>query len=330
VSTLAQLAAELKSWFPEADPLACPTLVRRALKDIYDSRDWSFNKGNGSWFAPNQITSGTVTTTQFSNLVVADGTATPYWQAIALPTLPQSPITLRQFRVNGGPIYNIVAYDGASTITLDRPYAETGAAGASYMVYQPYMPAPTIDFKRWMSIVDPVSGYRFRYQNMFRTQKELDKVDPQRTSFGWPTWVVGKDYVTLPGDTQQRPRFELGLGHPIQAVGYILEFQRSGEDAITPTAVIPRQISDSTIMARARFYGHDLVSNQPNVDVKVKAFHMQKQRMVKAQYVDLLRGDKARDNSVWDSLVIDERHGADLNGPVDSDYIMSHVLSWVE
>ena len=330
MSTLAQLAAELKSWHSEIDPLACLPLVQRAYKDIRNSRDWSFQKGNGSWFAPNQITSGTVTTTQFSNTVVADGTATPYWQAIALPTPPQSPITLRQFRVTGGPIYNIVSYDGASTIKLDRPYAETGAVGASYMVYQPYMPAPAIDFKRWMSIVDPISGYRFRYHNMFRTQKELDKRDPQRTSFGWPTWVVGKDYVTMPGDTQQRPRFELGLGHPIQAIGYILEFTINGEVAITPTAVLPQQISDATIMARARFYGHDLVANQPNVDVKVKGWHMVKQRMVQAQYEDLLRGDQQRDNAIFDSKVIDELHGTDLSGPYDADFMQDHVLSYVD
>jgi hypothetical protein len=222
-----------------------------------------------------------------------------------------------------------VAYDGASTITLDRPYAEKGAAGASYMVYQPYMPAPAIDFKRWLSIVDPLSGYRFRYHNMFRTQKELDKRDPQRTSFGWPTWVVGKDYVTLPGDTQQRPRFELGLGHPIQAVGYILEYQTNG-DSVTATSVLPAQISDATIMARARFYGHDLVANQPNVDVKVKGWHMVKQRMVQAQYEDLLRRDMMNDNAVFDSLVTDESHGPDLNGPYDADFMQSHVLSYVD
>jgi len=328
LSTLAQLAAELKSWLSDVDPLACLPLVQRAYKDIRDSRDWSFNKGNGSWYAPNQITAGTVTTTQFVNTVVGDAAASLAWDAIALPAPPQSPITLRQFRVTGGPIHNIISFDGVSTITLDRPYTGQSGALKSYMIYQPYMPAPAIDFKRWMSIVDPISGYRFRYENMFRTQKELDKRDPQRTSYGWPTWVVGKDYVTLSGDTQQRPRFELGLGHPIQAVGYILEYMVNGDVAATPTAVLPQQISDATILARARYYAHDLVANQPTVDIKTKAFHLQKMKTMQAQYVDLLRGDQQNDNAIFDSKVIDERHGPDLSGPIDADYMQDHVLYW--
>lgn len=304
------------------------------MKDILDSRDWSFNKGNGVWFAPDQVTAGSVTVTQFSKLVVGDATAASAWAAIASPAAPASPIKLRQFRVNGNPIYNVVGYAadtpsvGLATLTLDRPYTEQSESGGTYMIYQPYMPAPDIDFKRWMSIVDPISGYRFRYHNMFRTQKELDQRDPQRTSFAWPTWVCGKDYVTLEGDTQQRPRFELGLGHPVQAIGYILEFMTNGSAFLSPTAVIPAQISDATIMARARYYGHDLVANQPNVDVKEKAFHVTKMRVVEAQYTDLLRNDQQNDNAIFDNTVIDEQRGPDLSGPIDSDYMQSHVLYW--
>ncbi len=328
MSTLAQLAAELKSWLSQIDPLATLPLAQRAYKDIRDSRDWSFNKANGAWVAMNQVATGTVTATQFSTTVTCDSVALPYWEALAFPTPPQYPMQFLQFRIIGNPIYDIANYNGTNQITLNRPMAEQGGAGLSYMIYQPYMPAPSIDFKRWMSIVDPISGYRFRYENMYRTQKELDKRDPQRTSFGWPTWVVGKDYVTLPGDTQQRPRFELGLGQPIQQIGYILEWMTNGDIASTPTAVIPSQISDQTIMARARYYGHDLVANQPNVDVKVKAFHMQKMRVVEAQYNDLLRNDMMRDNAIFDSLVCDEQAGPSLSGPIDSDYLQDHVLYW--
>jgi hypothetical protein len=57
---------------------------------------------------------------------------------------------------------------------------------------------------------------------------------------------------------------------------------------------------------------------------------MQKQRSVLAQYVDLLRGDQRNDNEIFDSQVTDERHGPDLNGPIDADYMQSHVLSWVD
>jgi hypothetical protein len=266
---------------------------------------------------------------------VADATATTALMAAVLPAPPQSDITLRQFRIQGNPIYDIVKFQpnvpsfGLSTITLNRPMAEQGGAGLSYQVYQPYMPAPAIDFKRWLSIVDPISGYRFRYRNIFKTTKELDRRDPQRTSFGWPTVVCGKDYVTVGNDTQQRPRFELGLGQPTQAIGYILGFMVTGAVSLNSTGyVTPQQISDATIMARARYYGHDLVGNQPNVDVKVKSFHTAKMRVLEAQFADLLMRDKQQDNAIFDSQVTDEPDGPELSGPLDSDYMQDHVLYW--
>ena len=135
MGSLAQFASELKSWFSSLDPLACPTLVARAWQDIRKAREWSFLKQTGCVFAPSIITTGTVRVTQFSTQIVADATAAPFWNAVAITQAPAYPLTLRQFRVTGGPIYNIIGWDGTNTATLDRPYAETSASGGSYMIY---------------------------------------------------------------------------------------------------------------------------------------------------------------------------------------------------
>ena len=328
MSTLAQFAAELKSWHSDIDPLATLPLVKRAYKDIRDSREWSFLNQTGSWFAPSIITSGTVHVTQFSTSVVADATASPLWLAVALPAPPALPLTLRQFRVTGGPIYNIIAYDGTSTITLDRPFAEQSATAASYMIYQPYVPSPAVDFKRSLSMVDPINMYRFRYRNLFRTQKEVDRVDPNRQNYSTPIWMAAHDYVLMPGDTQQRPRFEAWPG-PVQQIGYIWEYMTKG-DAVLPTDVLPGQIPDQVIMARARHYGHELVANQPNVDVNTKAYHLSALTRVDAEYRDLLNTAQLRDNEIFDSRVVSEDCGPTFSGPLDSNWLQSHELFLID
>jgi hypothetical protein len=331
MSTLAQLAAELKPWFPQLDPLAAQTLVQRAYSDIRRSREWSFLKGVGVWFAPSPITTGTVTTTFLSSTVVFDAIAAPLLNAVAITQPPEGPLTVRQFRVTGGPIYNIIGWAfntpsaGLGTATLDRPYTEGSAAGGSYMVYQPYVPAPTLDFKRWLSWVDPLNAYRFRYRNLYRTMKEVDRKDPNRTSYSIPIWIVTHDYVILPGDSQRRPRYE-AWPHPVQQIGYVIEYMTTGDVGASLTALLPQQITDQCIIARAKHYGHEVTANQPNVDVKVKAYHLQAQLRANAEYVDLLNRCQLDDNSIFDSRVVEEESGPVYNGPLDADYMQSHEL----
>jgi hypothetical protein len=325
MGSLAQFASELKVWFTQIDPLACPTLVARAWQDIRKAREWSFLKQTGCIFAPSIITLGTVQVTQFSTSVVADGTAAPLWNAVAFTLPPAYPLTLRQFRVTGGPIYNIIAWDDAtSTATLDRPYAETSASGGSYMIYQPYWPAPAVDFSRWLSIVDPSNTYSFRYRNLYRTQKEIDARDPGRFSYAIPIALAAHDYVTVPGDSQPRPRFE-AWPHPVQQIGYVCEYMIEG-DSLGTTGNIPRQVPDQVVMARARHYAHQVVAMQPNVDVKTKAFHLQQAKVSDAEYFDLLNRAKLDDNVIFDSRLVENQNGPYLSGPLDSNFLQSHVV----
>jgi hypothetical protein len=327
MSTLAQFASELKAWFSNIDPLATQTLVQRAYRDIRLARDWSFNRLSGVWFAPSPISSGTCTTAFLSKSVVFDATAAPLLNAQAITQPPVQPLVMRQFRVTGGPIYNIVGWNGVNTATLDRPYTEQGAAGTSFYVYQPYVQAPSVDFKRWLSWTDPLNDYRFRYRNLYRTKTELDRKDPQRTSYSIPIWIATHDYVTVPGDTQARPRFE-AWPHPVQQIGYVNEWMVNG-DSVTLTSLLPSQVSDQTIVARSRHYAHELVANQPNTDAKTKAYHMNMQKRADAEYFDLLNRDKLNDNSIFDATIMEENSGPVLNGPLSADFIQSHELFYI-
>lgn len=322
MGSLAQFASELKVWMPQIDPLACPTLVARAWQDIRKAREWSFLKQTGCVFAPSIITTGTVRVTQFSTQIVADATAAPFWNAVAITQAPAYPLTLRQFRVTGGPVYNIIGWDGTNTATLDRPYAETSASGGSYQIYMPYWPAPAVDFSRWLSVTDQINAYRFKYKNLFRTQQELDKFDPNRTDYSLPICLAAHDYVTVPGDSQARPRYEAWPG-PVQQIGYVVVYQIEG-DSVGLTGNIPRQVPDQVVMARARHYAHQVVAQQPNVDVKTKMYHLQQARVSDAEYFDLLNRACRTDNSLFDSQLVQENIGWTLNGPLDSNWAQSH------
>jgi len=325
VSTLQSLAAELKSWFPGIEPLSLPPFARRAYRDVRDSRKWSFLMRNGSVFVPSQITGGTVTVTQFSASVVGDATAAPFWVAVALPAAPQPALTQRQFRVGGGPIYNIIAFDGVNTITLDRPYAEGSMAGQSYMIYLPYVPCPAPDFVKWLGIADPINDYRIRRRNLFKTRAEVDRRDPNRSAFSIPIWIASYDYTTLPNG-QVVPRNEW-WPHPVQEIAYNVGYQVRGD--LADSDPIPAQISDATIIARARFYCYSFQITQANVPKDQISGIVQAQRMVTAEYADLLQKDKRNDDDIFEQLIFENEDEPTLSGPIDSDFAQSHDYFWV-
>jgi hypothetical protein len=115
----------------------------------------------------------------------------------------------------------------------------------------------------------------------------------------------------------------------VQQIGYIWEYMTKG-DAVLPTDVLPGQIPDQVIMARARHYGHELVANQPNVDVKTKAYHLSALTRVDAEYRDLLNRAQLDDNSLFDSRVISEDNGPTLSGPLDANYLQDHVVYQID
>jgi hypothetical protein len=329
VSTLNQLAAQLKGWLPGMETLSCLPFVQQAYKDIRKSRKWSFLRQNGILYVPQQIITGTVATTQFNSQVVFDATATAALAVIGLtPAPPQSPLTLMQFRITGGPLYNITAWAnntpsaGLSTATLNRPYTEQSGAGLSYQVYQPYQPAPTADFDGWLSVTDYTSGYAFRRRNLFKTQNEVDRRDPYRQDFAWPIWMASLDYVAV--NSVQTPRYEM-WPHPVDGRAYVVEFWVRG-DGVAAGDTLPVQITDELIIARGRYYGYQFLATQENVSKDRLSAILSQQRYVSAVYTDLLEAAKKDDNNVFDSRVMEAEDDLVLSGPLDADFLQGHDI----
>lgn len=159
-------------------------LTRAYAQNICNSgRQWSFQVGDAGIFMPAPITAGAFAITTGSANVTANATAIAALAGLTNPT-----IVFRQIRFGGTFPYNIVTYNPVSgAMTLDRPVVDVTAAASAYTVYQCFYPAPVSDFKRWVTLEDPVNGYDLELDH---TRQEVDLIDPQRQSTDMPYWVV--------------------------------------------------------------------------------------------------------------------------------------------
>ncbi len=105
-----------------------------------------------------------------------------------------------------------------------------------------------------------------------------------------------------------------------------MAYQVSG--AYADTDPIPPQISDATIIARARFYCYSFQITQPNVPKDMIGALVQAQRTVSAEYADLRNADAREDDNIFESQVFECEGDPSLSGPIDSDYAQSHDYFW--
>lgn len=228
---LYDIAFALTRLIPEMPLARCQTGVLRALEAIYDQCDWAFQRGFSGWLAPGIVLNGvgTFTTTQYSNQIIADATATAALQAYTGQPL----ITQLQYRNPVFAIYDIVGYDdgninpGFVTLTLDRPWMEPGSgAGQPYFIYQHYFVAPVQDFRKWIAIQDFTDSISLDFWSL--TRADLAALDPQRQDNSIPTNVVPAGIDQRPGSaTYGWQRFEL---YPWQGnlIPYTLSYRRRG------------------------------------------------------------------------------------------------------
>ena len=237
------LAKSLTGRVPGTPLSLAQEAVTDALGYILDACDWSFQRAitYANWLCPGQIANvGTFTVTPYSNVVIADATATA---AIAAHSgMPL--ITQFQFRNPSYSIYNVIGYSTAShapfaALTLDRPWLEpTSGPGQPYMLYQCYFAAPVQDFRKFVEVRDTTNAFRLDFWTM--TQAELAVRDPQRTNFADPEYIVPAGIDQRPGSaTLGYQMFEL-WPQQLSYVPYSFSFRRRG--------VIPKTINDFQTM----------------------------------------------------------------------------------
>lgn len=336
------LAAELTGLLPGLSPFLADTFVNRAWVDVQRARLWSFLQEDCGIFCPVQVTTGTVSITQFSETVTCDADASAAILAISLP----SPLTLTalQMRFGGagatsqvGQVYSIVAYDDSTptalVLTLDRVVMQGTNATAGYQVYRCYIRPTVDDFLKWTSMVDMTNGWTLRLD---QTSGGFDRRDPQRQAQGL-SYYVGAFKGNPP--LQPRPQYEL-WPHPVNGQSFYGRYQRAGGAFVNPEDELPPIIPDTLVVTRALgWYGcqwaHEHVGQFPGLKGTnwISAALTRKQ-----EYAMMLLEAKRLDNEQELRDVWNRGHGlihsdarvfkGMVNYPIDSNFLQSHLVNF--
>ena len=205
--TFQQLYKELTGEIPSLpDPMA-QRIINRAWKRVNDYRLWSWQVvSNAQLFVPALVTAGSATVDFNSTGVLMDAVAAAALDALAFDNPPlASPVIGVGYQIRigtsatglsapTGPNYSIVAWDDTTNIiTIDRPYGESSQVGASYQVLKCYYAAPFLpvtstgadaQFARYMSVTNLLDGYAITGKQLYYTQEDLNRIDPQRGGQG--------------------------------------------------------------------------------------------------------------------------------------------------
>ncbi len=251
----ASMASEIVGQAPGIDFQFALTLVNRAWVNLQQKFIWSFLWGDAAVPTAVPVATGTVTLQIGNSVIVGDANATTAWNSMGLTI----PITVRQFRVGQGTIYNILSLDNSTyapfaAITLDKPYVDPlQGAGNSYVISQYYFNAPTPDFMWWESMKDPVSGYDFI--TTF-TREWVDGEDPQRYQAGWPNGPIPYLVNPWPGNFLGYPMYELWPS-PVSGYTYVGTYFRKGMPFVNYSDTVNQPLGEDVVIALAKQYAYE-------------------------------------------------------------------------
>jgi len=234
--------------------------INRALELIYQWQRWSFQFVENGWLTPGLLgggpgvgstvqSPGTITVDPYTNTITGNATASAAWTSL----VGRPFLTEYQIRIPYYSLYSIIAVDDSNptavVLTIDRPWMEPPQVNAAYMVYQVYFPAP-VSFKNWQSAIDTTNNSPMDWSTYLRSN--LDELDPQRTVFNQPEFIV-------PYQVDQRPNsatlgqmlFEL-WPHPLQRLPYTWRCNVDGPLLDAPTDTVPFPLVDELVEWRAK------------------------------------------------------------------------------
>lgn len=327
---------EVYSWIPSSDPYLAQKLVNEAYRVIQDAREWSFLHSEGTLYSPAVITTGSATATQFLATVTLNAAASATVLPFTTPTVATTSLLYigkRQFRMgSSGAVYSIVSANitnpAAIVLTLDRIYTEATATGAYQILRAYYEPVdglgnPVTTFKYWLAISLPTYGYTIGGQNLYRTQEELRRYDPQHSSQGQPYWCAA--YKADPTNNYA-PLYEL-WPTPTFSCGMPALYTRRAPDFSAPTDAVPYQLSERLIINKALCLLADWAEMNKGVRPELlKTNWLKVKQSREMEYAGQLRELKKQDNSTFVTNWISNYPPYAVWFPFDSNFLQSH--SW--
>jgi hypothetical protein len=135
-----------------------------------------------------------------------------------------------------------------AVLTLDRLWTSPAQINSGYMAYQAYFPAPA-GFRRFYAIRDLVNNQPMNWDKY--TQVDLGMIDPQRTDFSQPEYVVyiGPD-ARQGSATYGQFLYELWQG-PITQLPYACQWQVMWPALAGPNDTVPAPLTEELLKFRA-------------------------------------------------------------------------------
>ena len=341
--TLQDVAGELTGQIPGLPNVYARKFVNRAYEEIKREKLWSWNVGQGILVTPQIIQdgAGTVTCTQFSPTITFDATAIT---ALAPYVLANPPLTKRQFRIMGGPVYSLILYNPITGVaTLDRIYGENSVSGSMFSIYRCYYDAPstdgtfaatTNDFLRHLSILNPIQGYTIAGRRLNMSQEELNRRDPMRGAQGNPYYAARyrpSPISILTGAQTSSPNlgamiYEL-WPHPTFQMNLISNYERQHVD-LAPGDYFPNQCSVPLVQYRTFEYAYRWAMQNAGRIPELKGVDWRfALSEVQVKYAKELVMAKKNDEEISLTLIRPGTAGLyDFWGPIDSNFFQSHGL----
>lgn len=341
--TLLEASANLVGEIPSLPRLTAQKYINQAILEIRKDYMWSWNIGEGVLITPGMVSDGTVAVVLGSNQVTFDLDA-----RLLMDDLDSAnpPLIERQFRIPGGPLYNILGWDGPNGVmTLDRIYGETTGDGLAYNVYRAYYDPPSVDgitpnndFLRYLTINNTQQGYTISQKRLNQPREILNRRDPMRGALGSPYYAfVYKPRpnilpstlgLTTGGPTNGLMQYEL-WPHPTYQNSLLAQYVRQHVDLV-PNDSLPYGCSETLVKYRAlefayRWAGQN-VGRFPELKGTDWRFYLAE---VQKKYSVELVGAKREDKEIMMTIL---RPGtanlANFLGPIDDSWAQSHGVGY--
>ena len=283
---------ELRGYYAKLDIFLAQKIINRAWVDIQKKRLWSFLIQDSQLLVPPPVIAGTVSTVQYSDIIIFDATATAAINLISVAT----PVTQQQFRLPGFPVYNIVSWNPANgQMKLDRLFGGPTQSSQSYQIYQVYY---GIDphFRKWLSVFDPINAYSLIPN---KSSQLFDRWDPQRESTQFP-YFLGYYKVT-----NGQALYEL-WPVPTQQIAYRAKYVQGFENFVRPTDCLPQVISEDLLMQRAHYLACQWASKMAGTYRELAGVNWNSEKADHhREYTALLRDAELEDEDAMQTMLID-------------------------
>lgn len=339
---LATMAAELEGTFPRLPYLHAIQILNRAWARVRDVRLWSWQFiVDAQLYTPDEIHTGTVSAVQFSTTLTADATAAAALNAASANPPVASPVlgVGRQIRVGlstgivpgTGNIYNIVAWDGIHTLTIDKPFSEGTITNSPYRVYRCYFCPPALPFAslgtsdgnwiRPVSFVNRTGNYSISGRRLFSTQAELNRIDPSRTASDSYAWRI----AAYQRNSLGQPTYEL-YPHPVLGCAYNVTYYTRWPD-LTDTADLPQApyaLKDLVMDLARAFCCQWTLANMATYPELQQTNWVAAQASYKQDYMDGLKMCLRQDDEIMPQVPF--RQGPVFDLPLGGAFLQNHDL----